>query len=121
MTQRSVLVVLYDGVQSLDVTGPVEVFAGASRFPGAGYESRTASLDGAPVRTCSGLTLVPDGRLADAEPPHTLLVPGGEGTRAPTRRSSTGCGNTPRAPNGSSPSAPEPCCSPGPDCSTDTG
>ncbi|GGV74071.1 transcriptional regulator [Streptomyces gelaticus] len=83
MTQRSVLVVLYDGVQSLDVTGPVEVFAGASRLPGAGYGLRTASLDGAPVRTCSGLVLVPDGALADAEPPHTLLVPGGEGTRAP--------------------------------------
>ncbi|MFF3124846.1 GlxA family transcriptional regulator [Streptomyces sp. NPDC057908] len=83
MTQRSVLVVLFDGVQSLDVTGPVEVFAGASRFPGAGYELRTASLDGAPVRTSSGLTLVPDGGLADTEPPHTLLVPGGEGTRTP--------------------------------------
>ncbi|MFC9620740.1 GlxA family transcriptional regulator [Streptomyces sp. NPDC056930] len=83
MTQRSVLVVLFDGVQSLDVTGPVEVFAGASHFPGAGYELRTASLDGAPVRTSSGLTLVPDGGLADAEPPHTLLVPGGEGTRTP--------------------------------------
>ncbi|MCX4852193.1 GlxA family transcriptional regulator [Streptomyces sp. NBC_00893] len=83
MTQRSVLVVLFDGVQSLDVTGPVEVFAGASHFPGAGYELRTASLDGAPVRTCSGLTLVPDGGLTDAEPPHTLLVPGGQGTRTP--------------------------------------
>lgn len=83
MTQRSVLVVLFDGVQSLDVTGPVEVFAGASQFPGATYELRTASLDGAPVRTSSGLTLVPDGSLADAAPPHTLLVPGGQGTRAP--------------------------------------
>ncbi|MFD8827237.1 GlxA family transcriptional regulator [Streptomyces sp. NPDC059605] len=83
MTQRSVLVVLYDGVQSLDVTGPMEVFAGASRFPGAGYELRTASLDGAPVRTSSGLLLVPDGGLADARVPHTLLVPGGEGTRTP--------------------------------------
>ncbi|MFE7619974.1 GlxA family transcriptional regulator [Streptomyces sp. NPDC057496] len=83
MTQRSVLAVLYDGVQSLDVTGPMEVFAGASHFPGAGYELRTASLDGAPVRTSSGLLLVPDGGLADARAPHTLLVPGGEGTRTP--------------------------------------
>ncbi|MGW2182724.1 GlxA family transcriptional regulator [Streptomyces sp. NPDC001732] len=83
MPQRSVLVVLYDGVQSLDVTGPMEVFAGASGFPGAGYELRTASLDGAPVRTSSGLVLVPDGGLVGARPPHTLLVPGGEGTRTP--------------------------------------
>ncbi|MFB7551193.1 GlxA family transcriptional regulator [Streptomyces sp. NPDC056154] len=83
MTQRSVLVVLFDGVQSLDVTGPVEVFAGASRLSGAAYELRTASLGGAPVRTSSGLTLVPDGALPDAGPVHTLLVPGGEGTRTP--------------------------------------
>ncbi|BAG17811.1 GlxA family transcriptional regulator [Streptomyces griseus] len=79
--QRSVLVVLFDGVQSLDVTGPMEVFAGASRAPGVSYGLRTASLDGAPVRATSGLTLMPDGTLADAPAPHTLLVPGGHGTR----------------------------------------
>ncbi|MFJ7157891.1 GlxA family transcriptional regulator [Streptomyces sp. NPDC101118] len=82
MAKRTVLVVLFDGVQSLDVTGPVEVFAGASvGRPGDGYEIRTASLGGAPVRTSSGLTLVPDLDLADAPRPHTLLVPGGPGTR----------------------------------------
>ena len=88
MTQRPVLVVLFDGVQSLDVTGPVEVFAGAGRAVGdpAAYPIRTASLDGGPVRAHSGLRLLPDAALADAVadgPPHTLLVPGGEGTRRP--------------------------------------
>ncbi|MCF3121660.1 GlxA family transcriptional regulator [Streptomyces arenae] len=86
MEQRTVLVVLFEGVQSLDVTGPAEVFTGASNClgdPGAGYRVRTASLDGSPVRATSGLTLVPDFALADAPVPHTLLVPGGEGTRPP--------------------------------------
>ncbi|MEV7107300.1 GlxA family transcriptional regulator [Streptomyces atroolivaceus] len=83
MKQRSVLVVLFQGVQSLDVSGPAEVFAGASRFPGVSYDLRTASLDGAPVRCSSGLTLVPDGTLADAPAPDLLLVPGGAGTRTP--------------------------------------
>ncbi|MGW8886535.1 GlxA family transcriptional regulator [Streptomyces sp. NPDC055749] len=83
MKQRSVLVVLFDGVQSLDVSGPMEVFAGASGFPEVSYELRTASLDGAPVRSSSGLTLVPDSALADARPSDTLLVPGGGGTRDP--------------------------------------
>ncbi|MER5277200.1 GlxA family transcriptional regulator [Streptomyces sp. NPDC002809] len=83
MKQRSVLVVLFDGIQSLDVTGPLEVFAGASRFPEVSYELRTASLNGAPVRSSCGLTLVPDRSLADAGTPHTLLVPGGQGTRDP--------------------------------------
>ncbi|MET9803603.1 GlxA family transcriptional regulator [Streptomyces sp. NPDC006368] len=88
MTKRSVLVVLFDDVQSLDVTGPVEVFAGAAHVsgdPGA-YPIRTASLDGSPVRTQSGLRLAADSSLADADRPHTLLVPGGEGTANPDPR-----------------------------------
>ncbi|MDI3420688.1 GlxA family transcriptional regulator [Streptomyces luteolus] len=80
---RDVLVVLFDEVQSLDVTGPVEVFTGATHAAGTpGYRVRTASLDGTLVRTSSGLTLVPDGALADGPAPHTLLVPGGHGTRS---------------------------------------
>ncbi|NEB76417.1 GlxA family transcriptional regulator, partial [Streptomyces sp. SID14478] len=80
MPSRTVLVLLFDEVQSLDVTGPVEVFHGAgpaSGAPDGGYRVRTASLDGGPVRTSSGLTLVPDHALADAPAPHTVLVPGG--------------------------------------------
>ncbi|WP_371574822.1 GlxA family transcriptional regulator [Streptomyces sp. NBC_01314] len=80
---RTVLVVLFDGVQSLDVTGPVEVFAGAEQHTPGTYRISTASLDGTPVRTSSGLTLVPDHSLATAPAPHTLLVPGGHGTRSP--------------------------------------
>ncbi|MGE7391132.1 GlxA family transcriptional regulator [Streptomyces sp. NPDC004126] len=83
MSPRNVLVVLYDGVQSLDVTGPVEVFDGAGRFPGQqGYTIRTVSPGGAPVRTSSGLTLLPHGDLEGARPgpETTLLVPGGRYT-----------------------------------------
>ena len=87
-----VLITLFDQVQSLDVTGPLEVFATASSVvagqvgAGAGgpaYEIRTASVGGQAVRTTSGLTIVPDTALADQETPHTVLVPGGQGSRAP--------------------------------------
>jgi transcriptional regulator GlxA family with amidase domain len=89
---RRVLVVLFDGVQSLDVTGPVEAFTVANRWcesRGAepGYAIRTASLGGRTVRTTSGLGLVPDADLASVSvPPDLLLVPGGAGARrrAPT-------------------------------------
>ena len=85
------LIILFDGVQSLDVTGPLEVFATASgevaaRGADAGgpaYEIRTASVGGVAVRTSSGLTIVPDAALADEGTPHTVIVPGGPGTRAP--------------------------------------
>ncbi|OKJ09081.1 GlxA family transcriptional regulator [Kitasatospora sp. CB01950] len=78
MADHSVLIVLFDGVQSLDVTGPLEVLAASAR-----YRIRTASPGGLPVRTGSGLGLLPDEDLADAGPPHTLIVPGGPGTRQP--------------------------------------
>ncbi|MCH0541906.1 GlxA family transcriptional regulator [Streptomyces sp. MUM 203J] len=87
---REVLVVLFDDVQSLDVSGPAEVFAGAEHDGGPDartpYRVRTASLGGRPVRTSSGLTLVPDLALDEDTPtPHTLLVPGGHGTRGDRR------------------------------------
>jgi putative intracellular protease/amidase len=72
-------------MQSLDVTGPLEVFAGARDHQGErAYRVRTASLGGAQVRTTSGLAIVPDGDLRDegrADPPDLLIVPGGAGAR----------------------------------------
>ncbi|NBM18366.1 DJ-1/PfpI family protein, partial [Streptomyces sp. GC420] len=68
MTKRAVLIVLFEGVQSLDVTGPLEVFAGAAVAAGErdAYRISTASLDGGPVRTHSGLLITPDRSLDDA-------------------------------------------------------
>jgi transcriptional regulator GlxA family with amidase domain len=84
VASRSVLIVLFDGVQSLDVTGPLEVFAGACEAAGPGaYEITTASVGGRPVRTGSGLTIGPDRDLLDTGTPHTVIVPGGPGSRRP--------------------------------------
>jgi len=72
-----VLVVLFDRVQSLDVTGPVEVFSHA----GDAYRVRTASLGGAMVRTTNGLRMIPDADLLSTRPRDLLLIPGGPGAR----------------------------------------
>jgi transcriptional regulator GlxA family with amidase domain len=70
-----VVIVIYDGVQSVDVSGPAEVFAAA------GHDVTTVSTDGAAVRAMSGLTLLPDGDLdAVPGPIDTLVVAGGDGT-----------------------------------------
>jgi transcriptional regulator GlxA family with amidase domain len=89
MAPRTVLIVVFNGVQSLDVTGPLEVFAGANAYladrddrGGPGYEITIAGPGGTPVRTSSGLTLVPDADLRAATAAHTVLVPGGQGTRS---------------------------------------
>ena len=85
---RTLLIVLFDGVQSLDVTGPLEVFNTANRWCAGreravpGYAITTASLGGAAVRTTSGLGLLPDADLASVgDGLDLMVVPGGEGAR----------------------------------------
>ncbi|WKX71598.1 GlxA family transcriptional regulator [Streptomyces sp. XD-27] len=91
MSPRTILIVLFEGTLSLDFTGPLEVFDAVDRAGGVpdAYRIRTATVDGEPVRTSSGLIVTPDYSLADtpgsslaaAPIPHTLIVPGGAGTR----------------------------------------
>lgn len=77
MRPRRVVVLAFPGVQSLDVTGPVEVFAAAEGH----YAITLATADGAPCPTSSGLTLMPDAAVGDVrQAPDTLVVAGGEGT-----------------------------------------
>jgi transcriptional regulator GlxA family with amidase domain len=84
---RSLLIVLFDGVQSLDATGPLEVFNAANhwcddRGAAPAYAIQTASLGGRAVRTSSGLGLLPNVDLASvSDQPDLLLVPGGAGAR----------------------------------------
>jgi transcriptional regulator GlxA family with amidase domain len=86
MVERHVVIVSFAGVQSLDVVGPFEVFAGATRAARAlrrrgGYRVTLASTDGEPVRAESGVGLTTV-RLPD---PHeridTLVLPGGDGAQ----------------------------------------
>jgi len=86
--RRRVAIVAYEGVQSIDVTGPLEVFSGASQLAegrgGArGYTVEVLSRDGRPLRTSSGLTIAPHAALE--QPPRmidTLIIAGGSGHRA---------------------------------------
>jgi transcriptional regulator GlxA family with amidase domain len=84
----TLVIVAFDGLQSLDLTGPLEVFAGANVYlggrggAGPAYQISVASLGARPVRTSSGLQIVPDIDLRAVQAADTLLVPGGEGTRS---------------------------------------
>jgi transcriptional regulator GlxA family with amidase domain len=87
---HTVLIVLFDGVQSLDVTGPLEVFAGAASYQQErsgqpAYRVVTASLGGGAVTSSSGLGLqaaLDLGTLTGRDA-GTLVVPGGQGTEHP--------------------------------------
>lgn len=65
---------LFPNVTQLDLTGPYEVLA---RVPGAQVHLLWKTLD--PVRSDTGLTILPTTTLADAPPLDLLLVPGGSG------------------------------------------
>lgn len=79
---RDVLFAVYDGVQLLDVAGPVEVFDGASRARSGSYRVRLAAVGGRDVTTSSGVRLGVELDLAQvSQGPDTLVVPGGWGYR----------------------------------------
>jgi transcriptional regulator GlxA family with amidase domain len=75
-------IVLYPGVQSLDVTGPLEALAAAGKIAGRPYEIQLIAAKRGAVECSSGLKLIPNLTLGEAgEPIDTLLVPGGFGVR----------------------------------------
>lgn len=81
---RSIVVATFDRAQALDFTGPHEVFSIADRLAGGGrYTVELVAPTTGPVRCTSGLRVLPD-RAADAVrgPIDTLIVSGGDGTRA---------------------------------------
>jgi transcriptional regulator GlxA family with amidase domain len=76
---RRVVILAFDGVQSLDVTGPVEVFNAAGRVARDPYRIEIVAPQAAPVRSGSGLTLVPDRAIGSVRGQiDTLLVAGGQ-------------------------------------------
>jgi transcriptional regulator GlxA family with amidase domain len=79
--EHHVAVVVYDGVQSLDVSGPVEVFHTADLLLGRRGAYRTRVVGPAPMITAtSGLRLHADTTLGDDRAPvDTLVIAGGLG------------------------------------------
>lgn len=71
----------FDGVQTLDLTGPLDAFAAANQAQPHAYAVLVLSPDGAPFASEAGLRIVPDAALDTAPPLDTLIVAGGEGLR----------------------------------------
>ena len=65
-------ILLFDGVQIIDFTGPYEVF-GQARF-----DVFTVSQTGDPIVTTMGMRVDPDYSLVESPRPDILLVPGGD-------------------------------------------
>src|SRR4051812_4815186 len=78
---RRIAILVFDGVQTLDVTGPFEVFSVANRLRGNDeYSVEIVAPEARPLKTGSGLAIVPDRATSGVRGPiDTLLVAGGGG------------------------------------------
>jgi transcriptional regulator GlxA family with amidase domain len=68
-------ILVFEGVELLDFTGPAEVFAVAGH--GSSFRVVTIAETTAPFATMGGLTFVPSHTYDDAPPLGVLVVPGG--------------------------------------------
>jgi transcriptional regulator GlxA family with amidase domain len=76
--ERQIVIVVFDGVKLLDVSGPAEVFAEANRF-GARYRVDFASVQGDSVMTSVGIPLAVTATIASIGFADTVMVAGGDG------------------------------------------
>jgi transcriptional regulator GlxA family with amidase domain len=76
---RSVALLVFPGVQALDVCGPMDVFAEANRFllPGEHYRVELVSAGQGALRCSSGLRILPDRHIDDAREGSDLLLAAG--------------------------------------------
>jgi transcriptional regulator GlxA family with amidase domain len=79
MTTYGLLV--FDGAEELDFTGPWEVFTASGMLRGGGDSAVLIAEHAGPVRCAKGMRVLPDHTLTDHPALDVLLVPGGQGTR----------------------------------------
>jgi transcriptional regulator GlxA family with amidase domain len=84
---RIVEVLAFDGVQLLDVTGPLQVFASAKDIVGQDggadpYQVRVVAKGGGSVRSTAGLGITTAPLPSNDGPVDTLLIAGGDGVDA---------------------------------------
>ena len=82
MAVRDVVLVVFPGMQGLDLIGPVEVFAAANdEVDHTAYRLRVVAREPGSVTTSSGVTVVAEEAVADVRGRiDTLVVVGGDGT-----------------------------------------
>ncbi len=69
--QKKVAVLLFNGAEIIDFSGPYEMFGAA------GCDVYTVAATKDPITTAMGLTIVPKYAFADAPQPDVLVIPGG--------------------------------------------
>lgn len=76
---RSIDVFIFNGMNLLDVAGPVQAFSNVYFMGEQAYKHRYLSLDGNPVTACCGMKIHADGEIKSGDWFNDLLIPGGVG------------------------------------------
>ena len=79
---RTIDVLVFDDVNLLDVSGPVQAFQSVTVNGRRPYKMRFISIDGKSVRACCGLILGADAPLSLDSQSDDFLIPGGSGVDA---------------------------------------
>lgn len=76
-SRRNVAILLFEGVQIIDYTGPYEVFGHVWTPDGPAFRTYTVAEKTAPITTAMGMSVNPRYTFKDAPKPHVLILPGG--------------------------------------------
>lgn len=76
-SRRDVAILLFEGVQIIDYTGPYEVFGHAWTPDGPAFRTYTVAEKPGPITTAMGMSVNPRYTFADAPKPDVLILPGG--------------------------------------------
>jgi len=79
MTRYGLLI--FDGAEELDFTGPWEVFTASGMLRNKGDAAVLIAERLDPVRCAKGMRILPDHTLDSHPPLDVVLIPGGQGTR----------------------------------------
>ncbi|MBA3766167.1 MAG: DJ-1/PfpI family protein [Acidobacteria bacterium] len=74
---RNLAILIFDGVQIIDYTGPYETFGHAYGNDGPAFNIYTVTEKGGPITTAMGMSVNPKYSFENAPRPDVLLVPGG--------------------------------------------
>ena len=82
MPVQSVAIVIYEGVQALDVAGPMDVFSEANTFLGSTdrYETVLVAAHRNPLRASNGMRMVADLTFEDAAGGFDIILVAGAPT-----------------------------------------
>ena len=77
-TPRNLAILIFDGVQIIDYTGPYETFGHAYSNDGPAFNIYTVSEKTNSITTAMGMSVNPKYSFENAPKPDVLLVPGGD-------------------------------------------